>query len=217
MYQTVIFDLDGTLLDTLQDLAATGNHTLAALGLPTHPVDDYKKMVGGGIPNLIKNMLPEDNRGDATFILARSMFESYYAEHMQDLTAPYPGIPALLDALGKAKVRMGISSNKSEAFTQKMVESYFPKHITATIGLREGFLPKPDRGSVDWLMQKLQASPDSTLFVGDSDVDMRTAMNAGLPGCGVLWGFRERRELELNGARFIVENPGELQTLILDK
>ena len=216
MYQTVIFDLDGTLLDTLQDLAAAGNHTLSALGLPTHPTEAYRAMVGNGIANLVKRMLPEAHRGESTFTLARSMFESYYSKHVKDLTLPYPGIETMLRALKSAGVQMGVASNKADAFTQAMVADYFPKRFGAVAGLRDDFMPKPDPGILLWLMQSLRALPAATLYVGDSDVDMRTAMNAGLAACGVLWGFRDRPELEQNGARYIAEDVPALQKIILE-
>lgn len=215
MYKNVIFDLDGTLLDTLQDLASACNHTLEALGLPTHPVDAYRKMVGSGIPKLIERMLPPEEREGMNFTLARSMFESYYAQHMRDLTQPYPGIKELLAKLSAAGVVMGVASNKKDDFTKEMVKDYFPKTFRAVVGLRDDMMPKPDPAVVHWLLKEMAAAPDATLYVGDSDVDMHTAIHAQLHPCGVLWGFRDRDELFVGGARYLVESPAQLERLIL--
>lgn len=214
MFTTVLFDLDGTLLDTLQDLAAAGNHTLTTMHLPTHPVEDYRHMVGGGVPNLIEKILPPENRGEGTKSIALSLFSKYYGEHKNDLTKPYPGILPMLTALKQAGVQMGVLSNKADHFVQEIVEDYFPNTFAITLGLREDFAPKPDPASVYYVMQQLGANPASTLYCGDSDVDMITARNAGLAGCGVLWGFRDKKELSSAGASFLVNDVVELTELI---
>lgn len=215
MYRFIVFDLDGTLLDTLGDLAAAGNHTLSAMGLPTHPVDAYRKMVGNGIPKLIERMLPQHNRGQATQQLASELFDNYYSQHMQDLTAPYPGIIELLKNISAAGVILSIASNKADEYAQVIVNDYFNGFFKAVAGLKPEVPAKPEPHSVYNLLEELGAEKSETLYVGDSNVDMLTAKNAGLKACGVLWGFRDREELLEAGADFIVEDTLQLASLIL--
>lgn len=210
-----IFDLDGTLLDTLQDLAAAGNHTLSAMGLPTHHYQAYKQFVGNGVPTLVQRMLPEKNRGESTLALAQSLFEKYYTAHMRDLTAPYPGIVEMLANLKAAGVQMAVLSNKPDALARPIVEDYFPGIFPWVMGLAEGFEAKPHPGSALYLLRQMGAAPTQTLYVGDSNVDMQTAAAAGLRSCGVLWGFRTREELLAAGANLLAENAAELEQLIL--
>lgn len=216
MFPYVVFDLDGTLLDTLQDLAAAGNHALSAMGLPVHPTDAYRTMVGNGIPKLIERMLPDGNCGKATQEVALQLFAGYYQHHNMDLTAPYPGIMKMLENLSKAGVGMGIASNKQHAFTKKLAEHFFPGTFSAVLGLREGCAAKPDPAFLLELMAEMGAGVHNTLYVGDSDVDMITARNAGLTPCGVLWGFRSRQELLENGAKLLAESPEQLEDFILN-
>lgn len=215
MYRTAIFDLDGTLLDTLQDLAAAGNHALSAMGLPTHPPQAYRTMVGSGIPSLIRRMLPAAAGGKGSFEIAKTLFENYYSAHMQDLTSPYPGIVPMLARLKEAGMVLGVFSNKADVYTKKMVEDYFPGVFNAVLGLVEGTPPKPDSAGTFRLMAELAARTESTLYIGDSDVDILTAKNAGLTSCGVSWGFRSREELELAGADHLVADAEALETLLM--
>lgn len=214
-YNTVLFDLDGTLLDTLQDLAAAGNHTLSALGLPPHPTDAYRKMVGNGIPKLIERMLPENNRGEATQQIAGQLFTRYYTRHMDDFTRPYPGIPALVQSLRAKGIGMAVITNKADEFAGQVVSQYFPGIFDIVLGLREEFAAKPDPASVLHTMELLGARPAATLYCGDSDVDMHTARNARLKSCGVLWGFRDKEELAAAGADYIAASADELEKIIL--
>ncbi|NLW79827.1 MAG: HAD family hydrolase [Ruminococcaceae bacterium] len=214
-YNTVLFDLDGTLLNTLQDLAAAGNHALSALGLPAHPVQDYQNMVGNGIPTLIRRMLPPQHCGPATQAVALQLFQKHYTANMFQYTQPYPGIPQLLAGLRGAGVRLGVLSNKQHNLACSIVEYYFSGIFQAVAGLQPGAAPKPDPASLLALMESLHASPAATLYVGDSDVDVLTAHNAGLPACGVLWGFRTRAELESAGADTLAANPEALGKLIV--
>lgn len=215
MYNHVIFDLDGTLLDTLGDLAAAGNYALSAMGFSAHPVHSYRKMVGNGVDKLIFRMLPENQRGESTLKIARGLFDSYYSQHMLDTTAPYPGIMGMLSTLSAAGLRMGVVSNKDDIYVKDIVERYFPNIFFTSIGLREGFLPKPHPASTIFLADIMEAERQRTLYVGDSDVDMLTAKNAGLTACGVSWGFRDVDELQNAGADFVVDSPAQLTDLIL--
>lgn len=215
MFQAVLFDLDGTLLDTLADLANAGNHALEAMGLPVHPPERYKRMVGNGIPTLIERMLPEGNHGGATRALALNLFHRYYDVHKTDLTAPYPGIPQLLARLKRAGVRLGVVSNKDDALVREVIEQYFPDVFDAAAGRREGLAPKPDPTLVNEMRVCFSCTPEQTLYVGDSDVDVYTAHNAGLRCCGVLWGFRGREELAAAGADLLVSSPQEIEDAVL--
>ena len=215
MFSTVLFDLDGTLLDTLGDIAAAGNHTLSALGLPTHPRDAYRHMVGNGVKMLVRRMLPENQRGEAVFSLAFSLYEKTYAGQMLQHTQPYPGIPELLRRLRERGLTLGVLSNKPDNHVPGIVQHYFPGIFSIARGLRDGEAPKPDPANLLAIMHAFGAGQKSCLYVGDSDVDVLTAKNAGLPMCGVCWGFRGRDELLGAGADYLAHNADELGNIIM--
>ena len=215
MARTVIFDLDGTILDTIEDLAAAGNWVCRQHGWPEHTVDRFKAMVGHGIPNLVSQFTPESCRSPLLIASALSQFTNYYGAHNMDKTAPYPGVVALLDRLKGAGVRMAVLSNKDHSLAPAIIEGYFPGVFAFVQGALEGVPTKPDPTLLHRLMGEMGATPADTLFVGDSSVDIRTARNGGLVSCGVLWGFRTRAELETEGADRIVGTPEELGELIL--
>lgn len=214
MYNTVLFDLDGTLLDTLQDLAAAGNQTLVTLAMPTHPVEAYRSMVGNGVHKLVERMLPENSRGQATCQLALSLFNRYYEENLNTYTAPYTGIPELLAALNTQGIAMGVVSNKPHDFVLPILNHYFPGIFKAAAGQKQDVPAKPHPAAVLTVMEELHSLPPSTLYCGDSDVDMLTAQAAGVTGCGVLWGFRSREELLGAGAHYLAQNTQDLYQLI---
>ena len=215
MYKTVLFDLDGTLLNTLEDIAAAANHALSVLGFPQHPPDAYRQMVGNSSRKLVERMLPEENRGVSTQAVAFELYTKTYAKSSTVFTCPYPGIPALLGKLKSEGVQLGVLSNKDDINVQLVISKYFPQTFDAAAGLREGFAPKPDPASVLEMLRILEADPASTLYCGDSDVDVLTSHNAGLACCGVSWGFRGEHELRAAGANFIVQDAVALQQLIL--
>lgn len=218
IYKTVLFDLDGTLLDTLQDLANAGERVCAANGWPAHPVQAYRQFVGNGIPKLVERIAPPAARGAATLAGALAQFQAEYAAHMFDCTAPYPGIAALLQALRGAGVQLGVFSNKDDGLARRVVARYFaPETFAGVRGAVAGVPPKPHPQGVHDLLAALHADPAATLFVGDSDVDVFTAHNAGLACCGVLWGFRSREELQGAGAEFLAADPAQLQRVILQQ
>ena len=209
MFSHIIFDLDGTLLNTIDDLADAGNYVCAAHGWPTHTVDQFKHMVGNGIPNLVSRFTP-DGLSEEELAQALAEFSAYYGEHKEDKTAPYPGVPELLDALKGAGLRLSVLSNKAHALAGPVVEHYLPGVFEYVQGALPGAPLKPDPTLLRVLMEQVGAKPETTLFVGDSGVDALTGKNGGLTVCGVLWGFRDRQELEEGGADAIIAHPLEL-------
>lgn len=214
MYEHVIFDLDGTLLNTIDDLADTGNHVCTLHGWPTHTVDAFKLMVGNGIPKLVERFAPQ---GTSQEVLDQAFqeFMDWYGVHKEDKTAPYAGMPEVAKALREAGVSIAVLSNKADVMAGPVVEHYYPGIFPVVQGALPGLPTKPDPTLLHKLMDRLGATQEDTLFVGDSNVDIRTAKNGGLTGCGVLWGFRSREELEAAGADVIVSTPQELLDLIL--
>lgn len=214
MYKMVIFDLDGTLLNTIGDLAAAGNHTLALLGFPQHPEEQYKHFVGNGIPKLIERMLPPGH-DKPTEDRAYAMFTEYYGQHKSDLTKPYPGMPELIRELRANGVICSSNSNKAHDFSTELIRRNFGDEFDEIIGFGAGFPPKPDPGAALELIRRAGVLPNLALYVGDSDVDILTGHNAGIDVCAALWGFRSREELEAQHPTYMAENPEQLKKIIL--
>ena len=216
MKKLVIFDLDGTLLNTIADLAHSTNYALNKLGYPTHENEKYNFMVGNGIDKLFERALPEEEKSKENVLRVRKEFVPYYDIHNADDSRPYPGIPELLSYLQDAGVQIAVASNKYQAATQKLVDHYFPEiHFTAVLGQREGVKVKPDPIIVSDILEIAKVAKEEALYVGDSGVDMQTAANAGVTACGVTWGFRPRTELEEFNPSYIADTAGEIKNLIL--
>lgn len=215
MVQTVIFDLDGTILDTIGDLAAAGNWVCRENGWPEHSLERFKAMVGHGIPNLVSQFAPQESQSPLLLAHALSQFSSYYAEHNREKTAPYPGMPELLARLKAAGVRMAVYSNKADDFSREIVAHYYPGLFQIVRGKLPGVPVKPDPAGIRALLADLEADESSTWVVGDSSVDIRTGHNAGLRACGVTWGFRSRESLIEAGADALADTPEELEALLL--
>ncbi len=216
MYKNIIFDLDGTLLNTLDDLASATNWVCARHGWPSHPVEEYKYFVGNGAPKLLERVVP--NGVDLTDELHRQLLEEFtrrYNAHKEDKTVVYAGMPEALARLKGAGLTLAVLSNKPHEAAYPVVERYYPGVFHAVQGALSELPVKPDPTLLHRLMGEIGATEADTLFVGDSNVDIRTAKNGGLTGCGVLWGFRTRAELEVEGADFIAATPEDLTELIL--
>mgnify|MGYP002538763409 CR=1 FL=1 len=209
-------DLDGTLLNTIGDLAAAANHTLAEMGFAPHTEEEYKYMVGNGIPKLIERLTPEELRTEQVLADAYRDFDADYHDHMFDKTAPYPGMPELLAALHAKGVRLAVFSNKDDALARGVVAHYFDPSLFVQV--RGAFADVPKKPAPEGtlaLMEQIGADPAATLYVGDSNVDVATAKNAGLPCCGVLWGFRTQEELQQAGAEYLAATMQDLEKVIL--
>lgn len=214
MYQAVLFDLDGTLLDTAADLAAAAAAVCRACGWPRRTQGQIRAMVGGGIPDLVARLAPPETP-PAQLEAALERFQAYYAKGCTDKTRPYDGIPALLQALSGAGVRLGVLSNKANPFTKTIVGHYFPGVFSAVRGSLPDAPAKPGAEAAAALIGILGADPKRALLVGDSDVDLHTARNAGIDACAVTWGFRSRAALTAAGAVRLADTPEELLKTVL--
>ena len=215
MKKLVIFDLDGTLLDTIADLAESANYVLKQLGYPTHDVETIRTFVGNGINKLLERALPDEEKTEENVMRMRAHFVPYYDIHNADLSAPYPGIVALLEALQAKGLMIAVASNKYQEATVKLVKQYFPMiDFVEILGQREGINVKPDPTIVFDILKKANVSPEEVLYVGDSGVDMQTAINAGVDAVGVTWGFRPRAELESFCPMGLIDKADELLKFI---
>ena len=211
MKKLVIFDLDGTLLDTIADLAVATNHALKQLGYPAHETEVIRTFVGNGINKLLERALPANERTEENVMRMRTHFIPYYDAHNADLSAPYPGIVSLLEALQEKGLQLAVASNKYQEATAKLVEQYFPTiSFIEVLGQRDGIAVKPDPIIVFDILKKTDVSKEEVLYVGDSGVDMQTAQNAGVDAVAVTWGFRPRTELESFQPKGLIDKAEEL-------
>ncbi len=213
MYNVYIFDLDGTLLDTLHDLASSVNYALQTHDMPTHSVDAIRGFVGNGVRLLMERAVP-DGAQNPQFEATFATFRQHYMQHSLDTTCPYPGIAEMLHQLKQRGCRLAVVSNKMMAATQDLVRHFFPE-IEVAIGEHEaeGIRKKPAPDTVFQALRQLGVGKEQAVYVGDSDVDLQTARNSGLPCISVLWGFRSRDFLLHHGATTFITHPSELLSL----
>lgn len=212
--KAVIFDLDGTLLDTCNDLANAVNFALNKNGFPTHNPQMFKIFTGDGTDVMITRALPENRRDIETLKKVREDYFEFYNEHSGEFTRSYDGIPQLLEGLKERGIMLAVTSNKIEFMTQSVINNYFGDIFDFVTGQCDGIPPKPDPSMVFKAMKNLGVEPSECLYVGDTGVDAKTGKNAGIFTVGVLWGFREEKELIENGADSVVDKPCQILNFI---
>lgn len=212
---TVVFDLDGTLLNTLDDLADSTNYALAQSGLPQRSVEEVRRFVGNGIRKLIERAVPE-HTDEETLEQVFECFKRYYVDHCRIKTGLYPGIAELLEALHAGGYKMAIVSNKLQSGVDELYQYYFKDTVQVAVGERAGVARKPAPDMLDIALRELGVRKEEAVYVGDSEVDMATAANSGLPCISVLWGFRDRDLLIQKGAALLIDRPMELLPLLKD-
>ncbi len=211
---SVIFDLDGTLLNTLDDLANAVNFTLEKFGYPTHEIEKYKKFVGNGMKNLINRAVPEEVKNTEVEKDILTAFMERYSAHSTDLTRPYDGIVELIDTLKNRGIKIGMVTNKAHNAAIEIMDKYFGGKFDYVLGQSEKFPLKPNPESAIFVCKTIGGTPENSIFMGDSGVDMETGKNGGFLPVGVLWGFREEDELRAHGAKEIISHPSELLKIV---
>ena len=211
-YPAILFDLDGTLINSLEDIADAMNHTLSTFDLPTHPYESYKHFIGKGLKNLVKSCVPPTVRDNPeTIDRCLQTMVAHYRQNLTNKTCLYPGIAELLDTLTEKGIKMAILSNKADALTQQICAKLLHQwSFEVIMGATDDFPRKPNPEAALFIAKKMQIAPGNILYIGDSNVDMQTARAAGMFPVGVTWGFRTREELEEAGARVVIEGVMEL-------
>ena len=213
-YRTVLFDMDGTLLDTLEDLRESTNHVLREMGYPERSLEEMRRFVGNGAEMLIRRAVPEGT-GEEEILRALGMFRSYYAAHCKEKTRVYDGMLALLDALRARGIKTAVVSNKPDEAVKKLSEEYFGGRMDYAVGAKDGRRCKPYPDMVDAALKALGETREGAVFIGDSEVDVQTGLNAGLPVIAVSWGFRSRETIAEAGATVIADDAAALTKLLL--
>ena len=214
MYKLAIFDMDGTILNTLEDLKNAVNHSLGEAGFPKRSLDEGRRFVGNGLDNLVRRAVPEGT-GEEKRKKVREYFDDYYSRHCLDVTRPYDGIPEVIKSLRAAGIKTACVSNKPDYGVQTLVERFFKGLFDYAVGIRPGMRIKPAPDAVYDVLKALETSAEESVYIGDSDVDLATAQNSGMDCISVLWGFRDREFLLEHGARVLAQRPEELLRLVL--
>ena len=215
MIDTIIFDLDGTLLNTLEDLTDSVNFALGRQGYPLRTISEIRSFVGNGIRLLMERSVPENVIGTDAFEICFKDFCDYYKIHMEDKTAPYDGINEMLTSVKKGGFKTAIVTNKADFAAQDLCKRMFGENIDLVVGSSDDRPNKPAPDGVFYAIEQIGSKPENTIFVGDADTDILTAKNACLPSIGVLWGFRDREVIENEGAEYIVETVNDLEKLLI--
>lgn len=214
MLKAVLFDLDGTLVNSLQDLANSVNTALAAFGYPPHETEKFKYFAGAGLVKMITSALPEEVANDETVKKVKAVYDEYYAVHFADNSVAYEGVPELVAELKKRGYIVAVVTNKDQGMAEVVVKKLYGDVFERIFGMRPGVPGKPDPTMALIAMEELGVKPEECVFVGDSGIDVATGVNSGALPVGELWGFRGRQELMENGAKYIIEKPEELLSII---
>ena len=210
-FRAVVFDLDGTLLDTLEDIGGAANRVLVEHGFPPHLLGSYREYIGEGVVRLVQRILPDKTHDEAIVQACVEAYKKEYARSWNVHTAPYPGVPELLDGLAARGLKLAVLSNKPDLFTQQCVREFLANwNFGVILGASDAFPRKPNPASALETARQMQVTPAECLYVGDSGVDMQTALAAGMYAVGVLWGFRGKTELQRDGAQVLIARPVEL-------
>ncbi|OXB08920.1 HAD family hydrolase [Flavobacterium plurextorum] len=209
-FKGIIFDLDGTLVDSLHDISDAMNTVLENLNYPTHTYDTYQYFIGSGLRNLVSKALPSSNNKEEQIEICFEMMIQEYRKICTSKTKPYEGILELLDNLTSQNIKLAVFSNKADELTKKIASEIFPNHFDTAVGLSTEELKKPNPFEAIEISKKWNLKPEEILFVGDSDIDMKTAVNANMFPVGVSWGYRTEEELKSSGAKLVINNASEL-------
>ena len=213
-FKGVIFDLDGTLVNSLEDLADSMNSVLLNFNFPIHEVNTYKSFIGEGVRNLVRVALPESNRDEQTIAECYNLMMEVYNNNCTNKTKPYDGIIDLLNELKSRNMKLSVFSNKANGFTKKIVQTLMPNYFDVIMGLSTEAHKKPNPLGALQISEKLRIRPENLIYIGDTSIDMQTAKNAGMYGVGALWGFRTREELIVSGAKYILDYPMDLLNIL---
>lgn len=213
-FKGVIFDLDGTLVNSLEDLADAMNNVLLKFNYPVHNLTAYKTFIGNGILNLVRSALPEKNRSEQTIAECFTLMNEIYNNNCTNKTRPYDGIIDLLSELKLRNMKLAVFSNKADEFTKRIVQALMPGYFNEVVGLSSEAQRKPNPSGALGISKRLEILPDNMIYIGDTGIDMQTANNAGMYAVGVLWGFRTKEELMANGAKHIISHPSEVFNII---
>lgn len=213
-YKAVIFDMDGTILNTLEDLKNATNYSLRQFGMPERSLEEVRMFVGNGIRKLVERAVPVGT-SEEKIAQVFDVFLEYYEIHSADNTSPYPGILELVEKLKKSGIKTAVSTNKADVPAQELGREYFNGIFDLIVGQQDGLKVKPAPDSVNKILSILDIQKKDAIYIGDSDVDVQTAKNSGLDFIGVSWGFRGREFLEKNGAKNIVDNANEILDLVI--